>query len=130
PTAYTVTIGGQEKAYAPDQVVHFRGYNADNPVTGLSPLETLRRVLSEEHAMGQYREGYWQNAARMSGIIERPATAPEWSDQARQRFKAEFAQLYSGEYASGKTAVLEEGMTWKEGSFNAQESEYLGGRKL
>jgi HK97 family phage portal protein len=132
PEFYELSISGTPKRLECDEVVHFRGYNAANPVWGLSPLETLRRVLAEEHAAGDYRENFWANAARMGGVIERPAppTAPEWSAQARERFKAEFEQLYSGAANSGKTAVLEEGMTWRPMSFNAQESEYLAGRKL
>jgi HK97 family phage portal protein len=133
PQNYRVTLGGKVVDLPPDQVVHFRGYNPDNAVFGLSPLETLRRVLAEEHAMGDYREHFWQNAARMGGIIERPAETtgtPEWSEEARERFKAEFESLYSGGANSGKTAILEDGMTWKEATFNARDSEYLGGRKL
>lgn len=130
PTKYEVTIDGKKREYDPSEIVHFRGYNPENPVAGLSPLETLRRVLAEEHAAGRYREGFWRNSARMSGVIMRPATAPEWSDPARDRFRAEWEELYSGDENSGKTAVLEDGMEWREATFNPQESEYLGGRKL
>jgi len=129
PTAYKITLG-RDIPVPPADIVHFRGYNAESAITGLSPLETLRRILAEEHAAGDYREHFWQNAARMDGIIERPQDAPDWSDSARQRFKAEFEALYSGGQNSGKTAILEEGMTWQNASFNSQESEYLGGRKL
>ena len=89
PALYRLTLGGKYWELQPDEVVHFRGYNAENPIMGLSPLETLRRVLAEEHAAGQYREGYWQNAARQSGVIKRPAGAPVWSEDARERFIAE-----------------------------------------
>lgn len=130
PTKYTITVGGTPNELQPSEIVHFRGYNPENAISGLSPLETLRRVLAEEQAAGKYREEFWQNAARMRGIIERPAEAPEWSDPARERFMAEFAALYAGEETGGKTAVLEEGMKFTAGSFNPQESEYLGGRKL
>lgn len=130
PNSYELNLGGAPITLKPDEIVHFRGYNPENPIGGLSPLETLRRVLAEEYEAGQYREYYWQNAARREGIIERPATAPEWSDTARERFKAEFQEIYSGAENSGKTVVLEEGMQWKDTSFNAQESEYLAGRKL
>ncbi len=130
PTGYRITFIDGPKVYEPEDIVHFRGYNAENAVRGLSPLETLRRILAEEHASGDYREHFWSNAARMAGVIERPATAPEWSDAARQRFKSEFSELYSGGENSGKTAVLEEGMQWKAISFNPQEAEYLSGRKL
>lgn len=130
PTKYEIDMGGTRKPFAPSEIVHFRGYNAENAVSGLSPLETLRRILAEEHSAGDYREHLWQNAARMHGIIERPASQAEWSTEARARFKAEFEALYSGGENSGKTAILEEDMTWKPMTFNAQESEYLEGRKL
>lgn len=130
PTGYELSLGGSPYRLEPSEVVHFRGYNPENAIAGLSPLETLRRVLAEEHAAGQYREGFWQNSARMAGIVTRPLEAPEWSDEALERFRAQFKQLYSGAAASGETAVLEEGMDWKPVTFNAQESEYLGGRKL
>ena len=130
PTGYELTIGGRRWTFSPDQVVHFRGYNPEDPISGLSPLETLRRVLAEEHAAGNYREEFWENSARMHGFVKRPAIAPEWSDTARARFIAEFAALYSGEGTGGKTAVLEDGMEWQSATFNPQESEYLAGRKL
>ena len=130
PRRYEIDLGGEPLRPSLDEIIHFWGYNPDDPTKGLSPLETLRRILAEEQSMGDYREHFWQNSARMYGVIERPAEAPEWSDTARERFKAEFEALYSGVENSAKTAILEEGMTWKEAMFNAQESEYMAGRKL
>lgn len=130
PTKYTVTIGGKKREFPPDEIVHFRGYNPENPIAGLSPLETLRRVLAEEDSAGRYREGFWRNSARMSGVIKRPKDAPAWSDPARAQFVASWEELYSGDENSAKTAVLEEGMEYQATTFNAQESEYLAGRKL
>ncbi len=129
PSGYKLNMG-KEFDISNDDIVHFRGYNPESPFVGLSPLETLRRTLAEEYAAGEYREGYWANAARMSGIIKRPLAAPEWGPDARRRFIEEFEQLYSGAAGSGRTAVLEEGMEWERMSFSAQESEYMEGRKL
>lgn len=130
PIGYEVLFGNGVKEFKPQDIIHFHGYNPDSSLLGLSPLETLRRVLAEEHAMGDYREKYWENAARIGGIIERPKDAPTWSDAARHRFKHEFESLYSGSEGSGKTAILEDGMVWKQASFSAKDSEYLTGRKL
>ncbi|MFH0902314.1 MAG: phage portal protein [Pseudomonadota bacterium] len=130
PTGYLLNFSAGQKLVQPAEIVHFRGYNPINGTVGLSPLETLRRILAEEFAAGDYREYFWKNAARQNGIIERPREAPEWSDTARERFKSEFEALYSGGPNSGRTAILEEGMIWKQMSFSAQESEYLAGRKL
>jgi phage portal protein BeeE len=52
PTGYEISFNGSPKQIAPGEIVHFRGYNPEDPVNGLSPLETLRRVLAEEHAAG------------------------------------------------------------------------------
>lgn len=130
PSAYQVNFADGIKTYAPDEIVHFRGYNPDDARMGLSPLETLRRVLAEEQAMGDYRENFWKNSARMNGLIERPKDAPPWNADIRKRFMEEWKAAYSGMANSGQTGLLEDGMTWKQMSFNAQESEYLGGRKL
>ena len=129
-TGYVVNVGGKKFNCPPEEIVHFRGYNTDSATVGLSPLETLRRILAEEQATGAYRENFWQNAARQAGLLLRPAGAAEWSEPARARFKTEFEALFSGEVNSGKTAILEEGMTWEAGTFSPQESEYLGGKKL
>jgi HK97 family phage portal protein len=130
PTKYEFNYGMMRKEYLPKNLVHFSGYNPASSVFGLSPMETLRRILAEEFAAGDYREHFWRNSARMGGIIERPKDAGDWSLEARERFKSEFEALYSGGENSGKTAILEEGMTWKSSSFNPKDSEYLEGRKL
>ncbi len=130
PTRYEIDLGSKVLKPTPDQIVHFRGYNPESSIQGLSPLETLRRILAEEFASGDYREYFWRNAARMGGFVERPADAPEWSTDERERFRQQFEALYSGGANSGKTAILEDGMSWKQGTFSAQESEYLAGRKL
>jgi HK97 family phage portal protein len=127
PTRYKVGISGNPLDLTPDKIVHFR---EDGEPVGVSPLESLRRILAEEAASGDYREGFWQNGARMAGFVKRPATAPEWSATARDRFTAEFSALYSGSANSGKTAILEEGMDWMPASFNAEDSQYLQTREL
>jgi HK97 family phage portal protein len=131
PTGYRVTVGGLYKEFPPDDIVHFRGYNPENPIAGLPYMETLRQNLAESFAMGNYREGFWRSSAKMSGLVKRPAGAPAWSDDARERWIQEFTDLYSqDDRRVGGTAVLEEGMEWQPIQFNAQESEYLGSKKL
>lgn len=130
PTSYELTVSGQRKVLAPDEVVHYRGDNPDNPLLGLSPLETLRRELAEEEARADDREHYWRNAARMEGIIERPANAPDWSNEARDQFAVDFAMRYAGSENAGKAPVLEDGMTYKATAFSAEQSQYVESRKL
>jgi HK97 family phage portal protein len=114
-----------------DRVVHFRLPNPEDPRVGLSPLESLRRTLAEADAADQYRAGLWRSGARISGVISRPADAPEWSDAARARFRASWNARYSGAGSEiGGTPILEDGMQFTEASFSARDSQYVESRRL
>ncbi|MFZ1361452.1 MAG: phage portal protein [Candidatus Nanopelagicales bacterium] len=117
--------------FGPDEIIYFHGYNPLDPLTGLSPMETLRQLLAEEFESGQYRSQLWRNGARFPGVIERPKDAPVWSDTARDRFKSDWQGLYTGAgAAAGGTPVLEDGMSYKAGGITPAEAQYLETRKL
>lgn len=130
PEYYEVYTSGQREELATSELVHSRLYNPSNTVSGLSPLSTLKQIIAEEAAAGDYREGLWKNGARHYGVIERPATAPEWGDDAREQFRSDFQAAYSGKAGSGRALILEDGMTWKDAVFTAQEAQWLEGRML
>ena len=133
PTAYHWTLsGGRPIPLRPDQVFHMGGYDPDNPLGGLSPCETLRRVLAEDVAATEYRQHYWRNSARMEGVIMRPAfpAAPRWDAAQRAEWREQWQAGMAGGPNSGKTGLLEDGMTWANASHNAKDSEYTIARKL
>ena len=122
--------GNTQTPFAPSEVVYANGYNPLNPIFGLSPIETLRRVLAEEAAAGEHRERYWRNASRMEGIIERPKDAPRWTPEQKQKWREQWQQRYTGPASVGAVPVLEDGMTFKEISYSMKDSDYLNARKL
>lgn len=132
PSAYELTGSRGTRLFAADQVVHFHGDNPADPRAGVSPIESLRRILAEDESSGAWREQYWRNAARMSGVIERPVEAPKWDRTKRERFLEGWRDAWSGAGGAeaGGTPVLEDGMTFKEATFSAKDSEYLGARRL
>jgi HK97 family phage portal protein len=113
-----------------NRLVIFHGYNPDGAGTGVSPLETLRRVLQEEQASQQHRENFWRNAGRQNGVIERPIEAPPWDQEAFDRFRETWEQATTGAGNAGRTAILEDGMRWNAASFSPKDSDYIAGRKL
>jgi HK97 family phage portal protein len=111
-------------------LVVFPGYSPDSADEGVSPLETLRRVLLEADSGQQNRENMWRNSARQSGWIQRPLEAPEWSDTGRQRFRADIESTLAGGSNAGRIGVLEDGMVWNPASFSPKDTEYVAGRRL
>ena len=130
PAAYIWQPQGRRVELPPSEIVHFGGHNPCNPLVGLSPLETLRPLLIESASASSYRAYFWRNAARMEGVIERPAAAPKWNKDQREAFRMQWQAAHAGNQNSGKTAILEDGMQWKDRSFSAKDSEFVPSRKL
>lgn len=138
-TADIYRLMGTSKTFPRDDVVHIAGYNPEDPRWGLSPIESLRRVLSEDLAAGEARENYWDRATQMgNGWISRPAEAPDWgkpgqnnAPSGRDRFLDTWKDLYTaGGPEAGGTPILEEGMLFHPETFDAAAAQYLEARKL
>jgi HK97 family phage portal protein len=131
PDGYRIKGTNGTIDYARDEVIHIHGYNPKDLRKGLSPLETLKQLLGEQQAAAEHREGLWRQGARASLVIERPMGAPQWSDTARARFRADWEASFTGARNSGKTAVLEEGMVAKPlQTFSPRDAQYLESNQL
>lgn len=131
PAKFYWTANGRMKEFPPSEIVYFNGYNPCSPLRGLSPLETLRRILAEESAAGEQRESFWRNSGRMEGVIEQSDKAPDYSKGGRMGdFRGEIQKFSAGGERAGMTAILPRGMTIKPWSFSAKDSEYIQGGKL
>ncbi|BAU32464.1 phage portal protein [Microcella alkaliphila] len=131
PAAFEVK-GNRGKTVIPaDRIIHFHGYSPTSETDGVSPIETLRRILAEAYAAGQMREQVLRNGARHSGYITRPQNS-EWSDAAARRFKEGWRAQYQGQSATeaGGTPVLEDGMQFVPASQTAADLQYVEARKL
>ena len=114
----------------PDDVLHFRFYDPESDWAGCSPLETLRRTLAEERAASEHRLALWRNGARIAGVIERPKESGGWSDPAREKFRQQWEEKYTGPARAGRVAILEDGMTWKQAAYSMADTEANDTRRL
>jgi HK97 family phage portal protein len=131
PESFTWTLpDGRDVELPPSQVVHFTGFDPCDPLMGISPIETLRQTLSQEAAAASYRAYYWRNAARIDGVIERPAGAPKWDPTQKQAFREQWQDRFVGPSNAGGTPILDDGMTFKPTSHSARDSEFTEARKL
>jgi HK97 family phage portal protein len=120
--------------FSADDLLVIHGYNPDDMRVGLSPIESIRQTLAEGEAASKYREQFWNSGAKISGVIERPATGqgtPRWSETAKRRFLSEWTSSWTGAApGAGGTPLLEDGMHFSQVAFSAKDSEYIAARKL
>ncbi|BAD54883.1 phage portal protein [Nocardia farcinica] len=130
PERFEVAGSKGKKEIPADEVVYFRGYSGTDDF-GTSPIEALRQALAEEHSGSRMREQVMRNGARISGYLQRPLEAPEWSGDARERFRREWQAQYTGEGPqAGGTPILEDGMVFQAAAQTAKDLQYLEVRKL
>ena len=130
PSSVVWRRDGQKVELALADVVIFNGYNPLNPLIGLSPLETLRRVLAEEQAAGAHREAFWRNSGRIEGIVTRPKEAKRYTPEQAASWREQYQQIYSGGAGAGKTLLLQDGETFTPTAWSPKDSEYVSARKL
>lgn len=123
-------LDGKSIAEHPSGYLFDHGY-ATEGADGTSPLTTLANLLAENEEAIAYRRSIWQNQARMPSVIERPAEAPQWSHEARSRFREAWRRFLKGGGEEGGTPILEDGMRLtKVDAFAPRDTNDLEGRKL
>lgn len=108
-------------------LVHFKFYNPDSLVRGLSPLEPLRATLENEEGARRANSAMWRNGGRPTVFLRTEKTL---SDGAAKRVAASWNDIHGGVDNWAKAAVLEEGLTAETVALNAEELQYVEARRL
>lgn len=95
-----------------DQIVHLHGFNPIDPRTGVSPLTALKDILAEQMNAAMFRKQLWLRGGRVGAYLTRPADAPKWVGNAKEKFLTSFRAAWTGANASqgGGVPFLEDGM--------------------
>lgn len=112
---YRVTLkNGQQRVYAFGDVLHIEN------VGGVSPIKLARESIGLTMAMSGHAARLFGNGARPSGVLE---TAEKLSDPVLKRLKESWTKFHTGE-ASGSTAILESGLTFRPLTFNSVDAQF------
>ena len=109
----------------PEGMIHWRGYNPDDSLLGLSKLETLRRELAGDLATQETVLELLRNGLK-GGYIKRPLEADEWSQEAQQRFQEGWKNQAKGL----TTPVLADGMEFINTAITPKDAELLSSREF
>ena len=126
---YLWTLTGRPRTVRAENFVRFWTYDPEDEYRACSLLETLRSTIAEDRAAAQHRMTLWRTGASIAGVIERPKDAGNWSDPARERFRTQWTERYSGAAGAGSVPVLEDGMKFKETSLSPAAAQSYETRK-
>lgn len=116
---------GRRIRMKPGAVFHVKGLSA-NGLHGFSPVALHRKSLRLAEVALDYGTNFLQNGARPATVLSHPANL---SDPAIKRLAGQMDDL-KGSANSGKTIVLEEGLTVTEVGVPPEDAQYIETRKF
>ena len=112
----------------PEAMIHWRGYDPEEPRSGFSKLETLREELTADATARAAKTELDRAGLMPKGWIERPLEAPEWSPEGQSRFMEDWANMMKGQRRH--TPVLEESMVFKQAGVSPEDAQLLESRQF
>ena len=106
---YQVTHNGRSFRVFPENMLHYKIFSSDG-IRGLSPIELHKSTIDSLGAESDYLEGFYKNAANLSGTIESEGVTQKQIDS----IKTSFYDKYGSVANSAKTIILPNGMKYKQ----------------
>jgi HK97 family phage portal protein len=116
---------GRETVYTQDQIFHLRWLSNDG-VMGILPLTLSRDAIALAQALETHGGAYFGNACRLSGLMEsdNPITV-----ETAERLREQFERMHRGPDRAHRTAVLPQGVHWKDVQSTNEASQFLETRQ-
>jgi HK97 family phage portal protein len=109
-----------------DDMLHIRGISF-NMLVAVSTIGLARDAIGLAAGQNIQASRWVNNGARPSGVLE---TAQKLSADTAKRLKAQWEQFQSGMQNTGSTAVLEEGLQWKQLQLTAVDLQFINQQQM
>lgn len=119
-------LQGQPLAVPEEDVFHLRDLSF-NGLLGVSRVGLARDAIGLAMSQEQQAARWAGNGARPAGVLQ---SSKKLTPETAARLKAQWESLQAGVQNAGRTAVLEEGIEWKQMAMNAVDLEFLESRAL
>lgn len=105
----------------PEKVIHWKGANPHDSYRGAGIIAMGPRVFDGEIALTETKTAYYENGARLQGVLESEQII---SDSNATKLRRQFAGIYGGAKQAFQVAVLGRGLSYKEIQSNAKDGEF------
>jgi HK97 family phage portal protein len=114
----------------PDEVVHFRYPNPDDPLWGLGPLQVARVEAEQDFKATQFNSAFFDNAAEPAGLLIYKGKVPLTQDQKQQVIES-WNEQHRGVQRAFKLGVLPgEDWGYQQLGLTHQDMAFIEQRKL
>ncbi|HZP94296.1 MAG TPA: phage portal protein [Burkholderiales bacterium] len=117
---------GQEFPFNQNEIFHLRRRSRDG-LTGMSIIEVMREAVGVSLAAESYGARVFSQDASPRGALLHPG---KLSDEAIERLRATWHTKYAGLSNAHSTAVLTEGMDWKQVGMTSEDAQFLETRRF
>ncbi|MDP6461702.1 MAG: phage portal protein, partial [Gemmatimonadota bacterium] len=115
--------GGKSIRLEPSEVIHIKYPHPTDPLHGLSPMKELETTLSLLAAAQSWNKTFFQNAARLSGVLSVPGNL---SQVEFDRLSVQLAKRHGGGKNAHKMMITEGGASFAADGSTPREAEFLG----
>lgn len=109
-----------------EDMFHLKDLSADG-LTGSSPIALAREAIGLSLGQEQQYARLMGNGARPAGVL---STTQKLTEGTAARLRADWERLNSGLANSGRTAILEEGLTWTQLTIDSVDLQFLQMRQF
>lgn len=126
PVSYIVRDStGNQIQYQPTEMLHFKLFDPDNDVYGLSPLESLKSTVAQDLFAQSFNENFFANSAQTGLIFNMKDASPTEVERNKETLKKE----YSGTANAHKPLILEGDITVQKSISTPADMQFIDGRR-
>lgn len=112
-----------EVTYKPDDIIHFKKPNPNNPFRGYGAVEALAETIDLDNLTTETTTQFFKNGAISNFVL---STDSKVTDEQLKRLRAEMRTTYGGASNAYKTMILGGGLKPVDISFSNKDQEFLG----
>ena len=117
---------GKARRINQDSMLHLKD-RTENSVVGKSRIQIHRDTIGLAIAQQAHGGKVFENGARLSGVLQTPH---QMTDGMLARLKASWQSQYSGTDNIGKTAILEDGLTYQQIGMSLEDAQWIAAQKF
>lgn len=110
-----------------DHVIHFKYFDPDNEIRGLSPLRAAHKSIEQDMYANEFNSNFFKNGATVGGVLK---TSDSLSDDEFNRLKNQFNDRHQGYNKSHNILLIENAVDFTEARMSQKDMDFIELKKL